>query len=285
MSEVLVGGGVALGAGVAAWYWWARRRLHELSLDRLSEPFTGSEEEDFVETPAGLKPGFGWVGPLLAVVVGLALHFVAGMSGAIAASISLALLVISGLMVGKLVQRRSVQLEEQLTESLDLIVASLHAGSGVLDALDTAAQEVREPLRGHLRDLVGSIRLGDSPRAALEDLSERVPLESFRLFTFALAVHEETGGSLAPTLATVARSVRDRIDIKRRIRSEVTQAQGSVFGILLITYAIGFVTWRTDPARVEGFMGSDTGASLFAAAVMLQAVGIYWMRRLTHIRH
>ena len=285
MSEALVGGGVALGAGVAAWYWWVRRRVHALSLERLAEPFTSTDEEDFVETPIGLRPQYSWIGPVLAVSVGLALHYAAGLSAAIAASISLALLVTSGLMMSRLVQRRSSQLEEQLTESLDLIVASLHAGAGVLDALDTAAEEVREPLRSHLRDLVGSIRLGDSPRAALEALSERVPLESFRLFTFALAVHEETGGSLAPTLATVARSVRDRIDIKRRIRSEVTQAQGSVFGILLITYAIGFVTWRTDPARVEGFVASETGAGLFAVAVMLQAVGIYWMRRLTQIRH
>ena len=47
----------------------------------------------------------------------------------------------------------------------------------------------------------------------------RVPLETFRLFAAALTVHQEVGGSLAPTLATVGRIIRDRIELTRRIRS------------------------------------------------------------------
>jgi tight adherence protein B len=283
---VAIGGGVALGAGLAGWYWLARRRLHGLSLERLAEPFVADDaDEVFEETPAGLKPQYAWAAPTLSVFVGFALYVFAGMNGALAASITLALVVLSTLVLGNLAQRRAARLEEQLTESIDLIVASLHAGAGSLDALDTAAREVREPLRSHLRDLVGAIRLGEAPQVALENLALRVPLESFRLFTFALAVHEETGGSLAPTLATVGRSIRDRIDIKRRIRAETTQAQASVFGILFITYGIAFVSWRTDPVRIESFLSDETGTRIFAAAVMMQAVGIFWMSRLTKIRH
>lgn len=285
MPEAVVGGSALLGAGLAAWYWMARRRLHSLSLDRLAEPFVADEDEVFEETPEGLTTSYAWVPPVLALLAGFSLYAFAGLALALSISVTLALVVGSTLFVSNLVQRRAARLEEQLTESIDLIVASLRAGAGSLDALDNAAREVREPLRAHLRELVGSIRLGESPKAALETLAQRVPLESFELFTFALAVHEETGGSLAPTLATVGRSIRDRIDIKRRIRAETTQAQASVFGILFITYAIGFVTWRADPGRVEGFLGSDVGARILAAAVALQAVGIFWMSRLTKIRH
>ncbi len=286
MPDVLVGGGVALGASAAAWFWWARRRLHSLSLERLAEPFVrDDEEEGFEESPTGLKPQHAWVAPVASVLVGLALHLFAGLPPSLAGAATLALLVLSTLVIGNLAQARAAKLERQLTESIDLIVASLHAGAGSLDALDTAAREVREPLRSHMRDLVGSIRLGEAPQDALHLLAQRVPLESFRLFTFALAVNEETGGSLAPTLATVGKSVRDRIDIKRRIRAETTQAQGSVFGILFITYAIAFVSWRTDPVRIEGFMNSDLGKNIFAGAVVMQAIGIFWMTRLTKIRH
>ncbi|MEO2095306.1 MAG: type II secretion system F family protein [bacterium] len=285
MSEALVGGGVAVGAGCAAWYYYMRHRLHGVTLDRLAEPFIPDERAEFEETPDGLQPRHAWLGPVLAGVTGLTLYAGLGAPLPLAASIGLALLVLSSLLRGSRTQRRVAKLEEQLTDSIDLIVASLYAGASSLDALDTAAREVREPLQSHLRDLVGSIRLGETPQVALENLASRVPLESFRLFTFALAVHEETGGSLAPTLTTVGRSVRDRIDIKRRIRSETTQAQASVFGILFITYAIGFVTWQANPGRIEAFLDSSMGMDLLAAAVFMQAVGIFWMGRLIRIHH
>ena len=58
----------------------------------------------------------------------------------------------------------------------------------------------------------------------------RVPLETFRLFSAALTVHQEVGGSLAPTLATVGRIIRDRIELTRRVRSLTVQSRASTAG-------------------------------------------------------
>ena len=68
------------------------------------------------------------------------------------------------------------------------------------------------------------------PRAGYRGLTKRVPLETFLLFTSALTVHWETGGSLAPTLASVGRTIRDRIEIARRIRSNSAQSRGLDLG-------------------------------------------------------
>jgi tight adherence protein B len=132
--------------------------------------------------------------------------------------------------------------------------------------------------------VVGAIRLGTRPRDAYEDLYLALPLDSYRLFTFALSVNEESGGSLAPTLAMVARSVRDNVELRRRIHSETMQAQGSVLGILAITYGIGLVTWRTHPERVEAFVADESGIRILAAAMVLQALGLFWMSRMIKIR-
>jgi len=284
MSEVLVGGGLALGAGTIAWFWY-QQRARSLSVERLAEPFLQDEIEEDGVRPTGLAPRFRWVPFSLFAILGLALYSLAGWAPAFCAALVLACSVGTTLVFSSIIKRRAQRLETQLTEAIDLIVGALHAGAGTLDALDIAAREVREPLRSHLRDLVGSIRLGETPRGALEQLYHAVPLESFRLFSFTLSVHEETGGSLAPTLTTVARSVRDRIDLKRRINAETTQAQGSVFGIVAITYGIGLVTWRTHPDRMEAFIGSDIGIQIVAAAVILQALGLLWMTRLTKIKY
>jgi Flp pilus assembly protein TadB len=276
LALLLVGGG-----------WWVyRRRLRFLALERLAEPFVRDAEAGTgFRVPAGLVPGSRWLPVTLSVGLGLLVHFALGLDWVFAAAITLAGIVITSLAYTHIAQQRAYRFETQLTDAIDPIVGGLHAGAGALDALDTAAREVREPLRSHLQDLVGGIRLGETPRHALDELRRAIPLESFRLFCFTLSVHEETGGSLAPTLATVGRTIRDRVDLKRRIRSETTQAQFSVFGMLLIVYGIALITWRTYPDRMETFLGSDLGIRLVSVAVILQAVGLFWMSRLTRIRY
>jgi len=277
-------GVLALVVGVGVWMFY-RRRERATAVGRLSEPFLEDEEFESPLEPVGLAPRHAWLPYAAVALLGLALWLFGGWAGVFCVALVLVGWVISSILLSTIAKRRAVSLETQLTEAIDLIVGALHAGAGTLDALDSAAREAREPLRGHLKDLVGSIRLGDAPADALEDLHRAVPLESYRLFAFTLAVHEETGGSLAPTLTMVARSIRDNVDLKRRINAETTQAQGSVFGILAITYGIGLVTWRTHPTRVEGFIEDEMGIRIIAAAVVLQALGLFWMSRLTKIQY
>jgi len=283
MLDLLLAGALAVGLGALAWYVYSRR-LRSVSVERLSEPFIEDEELGEVVRSAGLTPRHAWLPYALVAALALSLWAFAEWEPLFCLALLLVGFVAVALALGSLAKRRAIKLEVQLTEAIDLIVGSLHAGAGMLDSLDNAAREVREPLGSHLRDLVGAIRLGDMPQDALEDLYRAIPLESYRLFAFTLSVHEETGGSLAPTLSMVAMSVRDTVDLKRRINAETTQAQFSVLGILAITYGIAFITWQTHPDRFEDFVGDEAGIKIIAAALVLQALGLFWMTRLTRIR-
>lgn len=285
MSEILIGSGVAaVGAGAIAWALRSRRR-RTVVLGRLSEDQVDEEPAELPPPPAVLRR-YLWVPPLVGVLAAALTYSAVAEARALPLSLALGLVVgvIASLIEKNVHSGRSLRFETQLVDVIDLVVSSLGAGSATMDALENAAREAEKPLRPLMLDLVGRVRLGDSPQSVLEEFARLVPLESFRLFCFTLAVHEEVGGSLAPTLSKVGRTIRDRIEIQRRIRAEATQAQASVVGILAITYGLGFITWRTHPDRVEAFLGSDAGTKLAAAAVMLQAIGLLWMSRLTQIR-
>ena len=136
-----------------------------------------------------------------------------------------------------------------------------------------------------LERLTGQIRLGDEPRAVFHDFATRVPVETVRLFALALSVHWEVGGNLVPTLSTIARTIRDRVETGRRVGTQSAQARLSLIGVLVITYGLGVVLWQADPARMEEFVGTTVGGVLIALAMLLQLVGIGWMVRLSRIRY
>jgi Flp pilus assembly protein TadB len=96
-----------------------------------------------------------------------------------------------------------------------------------------------------------------------------------------LAVHWEVGGSLARTLATVARTIRDRIELSRRVLAQGVEANLSVGVVLVIVYVLGFLMWRENPDRLEAFVRTDVGTDLVALVMGLQAFGLVWMSRLS----
>ncbi len=277
--------GIALGMGISA-VLWQRIRIQQLSRERLVEPETPAEAGR-EEPPAGtlfvenhyLVP---WVAGL--VVAGV-IYYVVGWPTVFAATFGL----IVGLLGGQLERFRiewmTFRIEQQLADALDLMVAALQAGGGTMSAMENAVLEARAPIRPQLEEVLGRIRYGDDPAVVLHALERRVPLEVFRLLVSALTVHWETGGSLAPTLATVGRVVRDRIEVNRRIRSLTTQARVSVIAVLGMTYFLAVIMWRNDPQRMETFLGTAVGQYLVAAGILLQAVGIVWSTALSRLKY
>jgi tight adherence protein B len=179
---------------------------------------------------------------------------------------------------------RQIDAEEKLADVVDLVVSALRAGVALLDALEAGKQEARPPLRAWLEEMTGRLRLGDAPAQVFDEMSRRIPLESYRLFCFILAVQWESGGSLAATLSTVGRSIRDRLEILRRVKAQAAEAQFSVIGVLGIVYVLGYLLWRADPTRMEELLAWPPGTALAIACIALQALGLVWMRRLAVIR-
>jgi tight adherence protein B len=168
-------------------------------------------------------------------------------------------------------------LERQLADAIDIMVGAVSAGAGVGPAIDAATVETDRPLKLYLEELSGRIRLGDEPLMVFRSLADRVPLETFLLFASSLAVHYEVGGRLAPTLATVGRTIRDRIEVTRRIQSNIAQSQFSTFAILGLVYLIALIVWRNGPEPMREFVTSTVGSWFVAGSIIMQAVGIVWM--------
>jgi Flp pilus assembly protein TadB len=266
------------------WWMWRVRRLHRLARERLSD---GLFAKDTTRAGVEIQPSLRRR-PLLPVLVGAAviaaLYFLAQWWLIYCVSIGVITGVLAYLVEQQIAGRRALKIEMQLATALDLMVGALGAGAGITEAIESAARETQEPLKTELLEVLGRIRYGEAPQRVWHDFSERIPLETFRLFSFTMAVHGEVGGSLAPTLASVGRSIRDRIEISRRIRAQSTEAQGSVVGIVCITYFLALMMWRTNPEHFEEFINSPVGANFAAAALVLQAIGLLWITKLAQLR-
>jgi tight adherence protein B len=285
MTEIILFALLLLGVGAVA-VAWRKARAAALARQRMEvayEPAT----EDAPDRPSVLEtfPRRFRVAPwVVGLVAAGALYSVLGWSMAFVVAVALIVGLVGAQLEAYLAGASTARMETQLADALDLMVAALGAGAGVAESLAHAAAESRRPLRPQLDDVIGRIRLGDSPPAVYRSLAERVPLETFLLFSSALSVHWETGGSLAPILAGVGRTIRDRIEIARRIRSNASQSQMSTFAVLALTYFIALVMWRTNPDQLAKFLATTGGRWAVSGTIVLQAAGLAWMSLISRMR-
>lgn len=272
----------------AATYVWRQMWIRQRTRDRLTAPDLAIEVET-VEPPLLHTRPFArrhYILPwLVGLLVGGSVYLFAGWNGLFSITAGALLGLLGSQFDAFLLNRKSLLIETQLGDAIDIIVGGLRAGAGVLNGLENAVLESRSPLRPQMEEVLGRIRYGDDPQAVFQALTKRVPLETFQLFASALSVHWEVGGSLAPTLAGVGRAVRDRIEITRRIRSLTAQSRVSLLAVLLVTYFIGIVIWRNDPPRMEQFLSTTIGSAMIAGAVLLQAFGIVWSSVLSRMKY
>ncbi len=291
MVELLVLAVLLVGAG-SAFYVHNRKKLRRVAVQRMKKPdpvdLEGEEVEELEEPmyvgPTPLRRWY-WIPILAGILIGALSYFAFGVLWVFAMLIGLIVAVLGAQAETFESTRRTLLIETQLADAIDIIVGALRSGVGLVDALEHAVREAKKPVLPILSDMSARLRLGDNPAEVFGELAFRVPLETFRLFSFTLAVHWEIGGSLAPTLATVGRTIRDRIDLSRRVRSQTMQARASVIAILFITYVLGFIVWRTAPDRMEAFISTQIGQGLMAACIFMQLVGLVWMQKLSDIKY
>jgi len=265
-------------------YAWEGYRLRRRTVERLAVILaTGGSDESRAaprKTIQSFPVRHRYAAPIVGIAVAVFLSLVVRLPFEVSAAAGALFGVMAHLAEEYRGEQQAALIETQLATAIYLMVRSWRAGARLLSAFESALEEVGPPLRPYFQEVAGRIRLGDDPRAAVSDLQVHVPLETFRLFATSLAIHWEVGGSLATTLSTVGRTVRDRIELARRVRAQSVEAHASVGVVLLITYVLGFLMWRTNPDRLNVFLGSSIGTMVVGAVIAMQAVGLIWMSRL-----
>ncbi|KLU06673.1 hypothetical protein RISK_001237 [Rhodopirellula islandica] len=222
-----------------------------------------------------------WVPYLVGALISLTIGLLTSIPISIVAAIGLVVaLLLAQLEVGWHAWRLS-RIERQLIDLLDMMIPMLRSGAGASAALAAASEVTASPLQDQIHWCVRRIQLGDSGSGVFRELSRRMPIDAMELFATTMSVHWETGGSLAPVLASVARVARDRQEVARRIRSNIAQSQFSTIAVLLLIYFVALVLWLDRPDVMKEFASSSLGSAAIAATIVLQAVGIVWMNAIS----
>lgn len=230
----------------------------------------------------GLRPGEYLV--LVATAAGGG-FFVGLLFGGGALAIVFALLVVVGarVMLGRRTTKRRAMFEQQLPDLLQQLTATLRAGYGIMQALDSVGREMEPPMCDEIRRVVHEVQLGRPLTESLETMSERVGCEDFTWVVQAIEINAEVGGDLVEVLEAVAGTIRARAHLRRQIRTLSAQGRLSAKILFAMPFFMAALLSLIHPGYLAP-LATGVGPILLVIGAVLMTVGALLLRRIVRLQ-
>lgn len=129
--------------------------------------------------------------------------------------------------IGGKANKRMAMIEEQLPEAVELMVRSLRVGHPFSSAIDIVSKEVADPLGTEMGLISDEAAYGRDMGETLKAMAERLDMQDLRFLAVAVTIQQTSGGNLAEILDGLAKVIRARFRLFRRVKAITAEAKWS----------------------------------------------------------
>lgn len=225
---------------------------------------------------------------VLLISLGLALGF----GSAISLLSGSLLLGVVGAMVGaslpyfhlkRRATRRLNAFEEEFPDAIALLTRAIRAGHPLASGMRMVGEEGPPVVAEEFRQAFDEQRFGLPFDDALLGLVDRVDLVDVRIFAIAVLIQREVGGNLAEILDNLAETIRARFYIRRQLRVYTAQGRLSGYALAALPIVVGTISFLLAPDYFGQLFSTEIGQIMIASAILLQLIGVFWIRRIISI--
>ncbi|CUH68059.1 Flp pilus assembly protein TadB [Thalassovita autumnalis] len=124
-------------------------------------------------------------------------------------------------------KKRMSLIEEQLPDGIELMVRSLRVGHPFSSAIQIVSREISDPLASEFGMIADEAQYGRDVGEALQEMADRLDMQDLRFLAVAVTIQQQSGGNLAEILDGLAKVIRARFRLFRRVKAITAEAQWS----------------------------------------------------------
>ncbi len=181
-------------------------------------------------------------------------------------------------------KKRLAMMEEQLPDAVELMVRSLRVGHPFSAAIQIVAKEVPDPLGTEMGVIADEAAYGRDVGEALKAMAERMDMQDLRFLAVAVTIQQTSGGNLAEILDGLAKVIRSRFKLFRRVKAITAEAKWS--GMFLSGFPI-LALIAINLIQPDYYKDVQDTAAFIPAALIVAAflvANMFVMRMLVNIK-
>jgi tight adherence protein B len=182
------------------------------------------------------------------------------------------------------VDRERRAFDEQLPDNLQVVASAMRAGHTFVGALAIVAEDAPEPSRRELRRVLSDEQLGIPLVDALNGVTARMNSRDFEHVALVAALQRETGGNTAEVIDSVTETIRERLDLRRLVRT--LTAQGRLSGWLVTSLPVVLLVFISiiNPHYIHPLFHRTAGIIALGVGAAMLLSGFLLIRRIVDIK-
>ncbi|MGE5615235.1 MAG: type II secretion system F family protein [Bacillota bacterium] len=181
------------------------------------------------------------------------------------------------------IRKRVRLINEQLSDAITILSSSLKAGHSFFQAVDMAAEEMSGPISEEFLILKKEISLGLDTEKALENMAARISSDDMDILVTAVIIQRQSGGNLAELLDSIAATIRDRVKIKRDLKTITAQGRISGLIISILPFVLCGIIYLMNPSQMSLLFTTPLGQVMSVVALAMEITGIMLIRKIVRI--
>ena len=146
------------------------------------------------------------------------------------------------------------------------------------------AFEFPDPIGSEFKTVFDEIGFGIPFKEAIGHLADRVPSSDLNFFVISLMIQHETGGNLAELLDGLAKTMRERVKLRGKIRTLSAEGRISAWVLGSMPFVVAGLITLTTPGYLSVLWTTPQGKNLILIGSGLMAVGFFVFNRIIQIK-
>jgi tight adherence protein B len=135
-------------------------------------------------------------------------------------------------------------------------------------------------MRSELRRIVAQVNMGVGLSDAMEALTTRFGSQDTKLLAAAISINRETGGNLTEVLDRLAKTVRQRREVRAEAKSLTAAPRATSYILAILPIAIASYCILISPIYRYQLLEAPLGRMLLIGAVIWSLIGFFISQKL-----
>ena len=184
------------------------------------------------------------------------------------------------LVVGFFIKRRVGKFTAKFPDAIELLVRGLRSGLPITETMSVVGAEVPGPVGQEFRSVSDKMKIGRSMDVALQETADRLGTPEFQFFVITIAIQRETGGNLAETLQNLATVLRQRGQMKLKIKAMSSESKASAYIIGALPFIVFVMIWFISGAYMQTFFIDQRLMVAGMGGMVWMAIGAFIMAKM-----
>ena len=186
------------------------------------------------------------------------------------------------LVVGFFIGNRIKKFTIKFPDAIELLVRGLRSGLPIAETMGVVGQEIDGPIGVEFRSITDKMKIGRTMDAALQETADRLGTPEFQFFVITIAIQRETGGNLAETLANLATVLRQRSQMKLKIKAMSSESKASAYIVGSLPFIVFGMIWMINASYMWGFFTDQRLIVAGLGGMGWMAIGAFIMARMVN---